>query len=193
MIITCPRCFTFDDVSSRRLPGRMLEYTCSADHGGAGEHVWLGSLDQATSAFDTDEGVTRDLLQPMLTCVRPGDPFVEYGIVEYRLREGYPEIFISHIRDRGHVMLSRGSQATASSVRFASALSQLARGSELLTVYGPGTGAWSHDERISYWARPPKPTGPYLSWAQFCADQGRPAEWTPADRRPFTGSDREPT
>ncbi|MHA6785707.1 hypothetical protein ACVGOW_32625 [Pseudonocardia saturnea] len=88
-----------------------------SNHGGAGEHVWLGSLDRATRVFDTDDGVTQDLLQPMLTCVRPGEPLVEYGVVEYRLREGYPDPFISHVRDRGHVMLSRGSQASASSVR----------------------------------------------------------------------------
>jgi hypothetical protein len=163
VIITCPRCFTFEDVSSRRLPGQMLEYICSIDHDGTGEHVWLGSFADATRSFDMDSGITRELLQPLLSCVRPGEPFVEYGIVEYRLREAYPDLFISHVRDRGHVMLARGNQATASSVRFAAALSQLTRGGELLMVYGPGTGAWRHDERISYWARPPKPHGPHAS------------------------------
>lgn len=59
---------------------------------------------------------------------------------------------------------TRGSQATASSVRFASASSRLGRRGELLTVYGPGAGAWSHEERISYWARPPKADRSVPEW-----------------------------
>ena len=187
MIVTCPRCFTDYDVTvSRRLPDKMLEYMCSGSHDGAGEHVWLGSVTDATQSFDAEDGVTDELLDPLLGCVHAGEPFVEYGVVEYRLRLAHPDLFVAHVRDRGHVMLGpRKGQATASSVRFATALSRLSRSGELLTVYGPGTGAWRHDERISYWARPPQPTGAHLTWVAFCATLGRSSEWTDEDRAPF--------
>lgn len=185
MILTCPRCFTADDVSHRRLPGRLVEYTCSDTHDGGGEHIWITSLAAATRSFDVEEGVTDDLLEPLLGCVHAGEPFVEYGVVEYRLRLTHPDLFISHVRDHGHVMFGRrDGQATASSVRFATALSRLARSGELVTVYGPGTGGWRHDDRISYWARPPGPTGSQLTWTTFCATLGRSPEWTDEDRAP---------
>ncbi|MGD9530441.1 MAG: hypothetical protein AB7I38_19320 [Dehalococcoidia bacterium] len=181
MIVTCPRRFSADDVTYRRLPDRMVEYVCSGQHDDDRDHSWLGAQSAARWPLEADDGVTDELLDPLRACVHPGEPFAEYGVVEYRFRCARPDLFIAHIRERGHVMLAP-SQATASSVRFAVALGRLARVGELLSEYGRATGAWSYNTQITYWARPPKPSRPHLTWAAFCESSGRSAEWTEEDR-----------
>jgi hypothetical protein len=217
MIVTCPRCFSFDDVRPpRRFPDGRIEYTCTADHDGAGQHVWSVAAAVAeapvappsaatrrsgvrvseartstpraprTPRVNPEDGAVEELVAPMLACVKPGEPFVEYGVVEYRFREQWPELFVAHVRERGHLMLgARRGQASASTARFGKALSRLASLGELEMVKGPGTGAWRHDQSITYWARPPRPSGPLLTWSMFCAATGRSQEWTDEDRSPF--------
>ncbi|MBN9099962.1 MULTISPECIES: hypothetical protein [unclassified Pseudonocardia] len=204
MIITCPRCFSFDDVRPpRRRPDGAVEYTCTGEHDGAGTHTWsvappevpsgrVAPTARATGArapaaprpgVGSEAAATDELLEPLLACVNAGEPFVEYGVVEYRFRLARPDLFVAHVRERGHVLLgARRGQASASTARFGSALRRLESAGELVMVKGPGTGAWRHNPSIGYWARPPRPTGPLLTWSMFCATQGRSAEWTDADR-----------
>lgn len=184
MFVTCPRCFTADDVSYQRLPDKMVQYACCGAHDGAGEHLWTASRNAATWTPDGNDGVTDELLDPLARCVLPDEPFVEYGVVEYRFRLEYPDLFAAHVRDRGHVMIAPG-QATASSVRFAATLGRLARSGELVSVYGPATGAWSYNSEVTYWARPPATPGAHLSWVDYCARIGRSAAWTEEDRTSF--------
>ncbi|GAA4682339.1 hypothetical protein GCM10023215_15400 [Pseudonocardia yuanmonensis] len=165
----------------------MVEYTCSGAHEGAGEHTWLVSQVRAGWTAETEDGVTDELLGPLLDCVLPGEPYVEFGIVEFRLRESRPDLFRAHVADRGHVMLAPGI-ATASSVRFGTALGRLARSGDLLSRYGAATGAWKYNGQVSYWARPPAPSGS-LSWAEHCEHLGRSPEWTDDDRAAARGSD----
>jgi hypothetical protein len=210
LIVTCPRCFSFDDVRPpRRLPDGRTEYTCTGDHEGAGPHVWTvapavvdapvgrtaaerksgARRPSAARARTTEDAAIEELLEPLLACVHPGEPFVEYGVVEYRFRLARPELFVAHVRERGHLMLgTRRGLVSASTARFAKALSRLERSGELVSVKGPGTGAWRHDQAIGYWARPPRPSGPLLTWSMFCATQGRAAEWTDDDRALFDAS-----
>lgn len=211
MIVTCPRCFSFDDVMPpRRLPDGGVEYTCTGDHDGAGTHKWsiapaavevpAGRASSARKAGgraaaaprtsrNADDLAIDELVEPLLACVKAGEPFVEYGVVEYRFRLARPELFVAHVRERGHLMLgTRRGLTSASTTRFAKALGRLEKSGELVTVKGPGTGAWRHDQAIGYWARPPRPTGPLLTWSMFCATQGRSAEWTEDDRALFETS-----
>ena len=208
MIVTCPRCFSYDDVlSPRRMPDGSIEYTCTGEHDGAGTHKWsvapavvaapAGRASTAPrvgarttgaprSSQNTEAAATDELLEPLLACVNAGEPFVEYGVVEYRFRLAHPELFVAHVRERGHLMLgARRGQASASTARFAKALGRLEKSGELVMVKGPGTGAWRHDPTIGYWARPPRPSGPLLTWSMYCATQGRSAEWTDDDRALF--------
>jgi hypothetical protein len=178
VILTCPRCFRSDDVSYERLPDRVVEYTCSDEHDGAGPHRWFASLDDVASHDEAEPGVTDELLDPLSACISDDDPWLEYGIVEYRFRERFPELFAAHVRDRGHRMF--GDRVTASAVRFASALGRLAERGELVKKYRPATGAWAPQD-VTYWARPPAPAG-HLTWAEWCEREGRSAEWTDADR-----------
>ena len=71
-----------------------------------GSHSWINSVSElATPDELAAEGMTGELLGPVSACVDPDEPFVEYGIVEYRLRQRYPDLFLAHVRDRGHVIL----------------------------------------------------------------------------------------
>jgi hypothetical protein len=181
VIVTCPVCFTADDVSYQRLPDKQVAYFCAGRHPDGRPHEWIRDADAASSGWAAAEGVTDELLEPFLKCVEPDDGLLEYGIVEYRFRQRYPELFRAHLADRGHVMLAP-QRVTASSVRFGMALSRLARLGDLSYEYGPATGAWSYNSRISYWSRPPATGRPRISWAEFCASIGRSPEWTDEDR-----------
>lgn len=160
-------------------------YVCSADHGGEGVHTWLRSQQPGAQALAA-EGVTGELLEPMLACVVPDEPFAEYGVVEYRFRERYPALFRAHVRDRGHVLMDTP-LVTASAVRFGFALSRLARPGELVRRFGPATGAWAYNGEMSYWAVPPAPQGQPMTWAAYCARVGRSAQWTDEDRAACLG------
>ena len=172
MIVTCPRCFSADDVT--------YQYRC-VNTSAHPEHLWLATLRSVTFADDSPDGVTDELLDPLSHCVVDGEPFMEYGVVEHRLRARYPELFAAHVAERGHSMFGTR-PATASSVRFGVALGRLERDGKLVSRYGPATGAWSHNERVTYWAkRGPEPDGS-LTWVEYCAQLGRDPEWTEDDR-----------
>ncbi len=185
MIVTCEKCFSADDVSLAPLPDRMVLYTCSASHGGDGPHTFLRSRQQLSAPTEEGPGgLTDDLLDPLLSCIESGEPLLEYGIVEYRLRQGYPRLFREHVAERGH-FLTGATVATASSVRFGVALGRLAASGQLVSVYGPATGAWKYNGQVTYWARPPKPVR-RMMWVEYCAEIGRSSEWQDADRQGLT-------
>ncbi|MDP9443750.1 MAG: hypothetical protein M3P83_05130 [Actinomycetota bacterium] len=182
MFLTCEKCFSADDVSWQRLPDRMILYTCSADHDGSGPHTFV--RDRARLHAPAEEGaggVTDDLLDPLLSCIEPGEPLLEYGIVEYRLRDRFPRLFQEHVAERGHV-LTGATVATASGVRFGVALGRLAASGQLVSIYGPATGAWKYNGEVTYWARPPKPSQT-KTWVEYCAEIGRSPDWQDEDRQ----------
>jgi hypothetical protein len=187
VIVTCPACFSADNVAYQRLPDKQVAYFCAGRHPDGKPYSWVGSVTAAEDGWTAAEGVTDELLEPMLSCISPGDDLLEYGIVEYRFRERFPELFRAHVAERGHVMLEPA-RTSASAVRFGMALSRLARTGDLHYEYGPATGAWSYNSRISYWCRPPKRGRRTVSWADFCAEAGRPAEWTDEDRAAASGA-----
>ncbi|ONI86958.1 hypothetical protein ALI144C_09930 [Actinosynnema sp. ALI-1.44] len=180
MIITCPKCFAADDVlPPRRLPDRLLQYRCTNPiHG---NHEWLTTRDAVQAPSDVQEGVTDELLEPLSRCIDADAPFVEYGIVEHRLRTRFPDLFAAHVAEQGHSMF--GPRAyTASSVRFGVALGRLERTGDLVSEYGPATGAWHHNGQVTYWARNPPADRRRTTWAEYCAEIGRSPQWTDQDR-----------
>lgn len=181
MITTCPRCLRADDVSYQRLQGRTAVYTCADDHSGDGAHTWVRAGDEGDLYQDARAGATDELLEPLAACVLPHESFAEYGVIEYRFRQRHPDLFAHHVRELGHVLLGP-KPYTATSVRFGVALSRLARSGDLVSRYGPATGAWSDNGQITYWAAPPASPGEPLTWETFCAETGRSPEWTDDDR-----------
>ncbi len=185
MILTCEKCFSADDVTWQPLPDRMVLYTCAASHDGGGPHTFVRSRSRLHAPEEESlGGVTDDLLDPLLSCIEPGEPMLEYGIVEYRLRQRFPRLFQEHVAERGHV-LTGATLATASSVRFGVALGRLAASGDLVSVYGPATGAWKYNGEVTYWARPPKP--PHAkSCVEYCQEIGRDPQWQDEDRAGLT-------
>lgn len=104
MIITCPKCFSADDVQPpRRFPDHLLQYRCTNETA-HGSHEWLTNREAVQPVDEVREGVTDELLEPLSQCVLTGDPFVEYGIVEHRLRTRFPDLFAAHVAEQGHSM-----------------------------------------------------------------------------------------
>ncbi|WP_199443591.1 hypothetical protein [Umezawaea beigongshangensis] len=185
MIITCPKCFSADDVlPPRRLPDGLLQYRC-INRQAHDESEWLTTSKALQPPSEVREGVTDDLLEPLEHCVSPDDPFLEYGIVEHRLRTRFPDLFAAHVAEQGHSMF--GSRAyTASSVRFGVALSRLERTGTLVSQYGPTTGAWRYNGQVTYWTRAVPSIQRRKTWAEYCAEIGRSPEWTDDDRHGLT-------
>lgn len=186
MIVTCPRCFSADDVEWQRLPDKMIAYTCRRAHSAgsgetAGPHTWVGTVDAVSFDADTSQGVTDELMEPLTACVVSGEPFVEYGIVEYRFARAHPDLFAAHIAERGHTML-HPQVATASGVRFGVALGRLAAAGALVSKYGPATGAWGYNGQVTYWSKQPPGAGKDVTWVTFCAERGRSTDWIDEDR-----------
>ena len=71
---------------------------------------------------------------------------------------------------------------TASSVRFGVALGRLERLGELVSEYGPATGAWRHNGQVTYWTRTTPPDRRRMSWTDYCAEIDRSPQWTDEDR-----------
>jgi hypothetical protein len=183
-ILVCPECHYADDVTLERIPGDLVRYTCRGRHGDGHDFIWEMAREQASGGRSGGSGggsgVTADLFEPMLACVIAGEPFVEYGIVEYRLAQRRPELYRAHIAERGHVMLAP-SRVTASNSRFGPTLVRLAARGLLTRIFGKATGAWSYNGRTTYWARPGTPQNRIMTWEQYCRERGRPPEWTAED------------
>lgn len=186
MIITCPCCFSADDVSFTKAPEAGFLYTCRnvRRHDPVGEWRWIADPEDPTSAeWIGADGVTSDLMDPLEQILRrlPAMWF-EYGVLEYELRTGYPELFGRHVADRGHGIIAP-TRATASSSRFAIALVRLERAGIVRERVGPATGAWRYLTTVSHWALEPVTTGaPTMSWEQRATDLGRNPDWTDDDR-----------
>lgn len=132
-------------------PDHLLQYRCTNETA-HGSYEWLTTREAVHPMGEVREGVTDELLEPLSQCVLTGDPFMEYGIVEHRLRTRFPDLFAAHVAEQGHSML--GSRAyTASSVRFGVALGRLERLGDLVSEYGPATGAWRYNGQVTYWGQ----------------------------------------
>jgi hypothetical protein len=185
---TCPIDFRADDVTlPTKLSDGRLQYTCTASHGGAGPHTWTPDTDNwvlspSPSAGGGEHNVTDDLLDPLMKVFTGEDRWLEYGVVEHRLRLLAPAVFIGHVRDASHFMF--GSTETASKNRFSMALTRLANEGKLIRELWPSTGAaWKQTSPISYWSLPPAPPkDKTLTWADYCAELGRSDDWADEDR-----------
>lgn len=125
--------------------------------------------------------VTDDLLDALRACFAPSDPWLEYGVVEQRLRDRAPDVFAKHVLRSGHRMF--GPSTSSASVRIAQALGRLRAAGELHTFPGRSTGAaWS--ATIGYWGTDPaRPHDEVLSWVELRRATGRPADqWCDDDR-----------
>ena len=133
-----------------------------------------------------DDGITdlEALRDELCRCVGAGpghqsdDAFVEYPVVEYRLSilalDLYREVLVLPHATAGPV--PSGKSASWYIARFG--LGQLLTDGRLASTWGPGTGGFVHDTRISYWAKPGTPMDAgRLSWVEFAKRSGLDASF----------------
>lgn len=188
----CPKCFSNAATTWIKAPdGFGYVYTCFASyaHDGEGQVSWVANPLKGGDAPTglTTEGITTNLVDPFLEILRSLPPtWIEYGVIEYQLFLDFPHLFAQHVAERGHVITGQW-QATASSVRFPTALQRLERIGAVSHKFAAATGEWAYDQEVSYWALLPEPESGAtpLTWAQRAIDLGRTPnqKWSDEDRK----------
>jgi hypothetical protein len=121
-----------------------------------------------------------DLYDALRACFRAADDaWLEYGVVEDRLRTQAPDLFADLVAAHGHRMF--GPSAMSTSTRIAHGLARLEKRGELRSQRWASTGpAWS--ETITYWsARDGVPHHRRSTWGQLRQSTGRPLGWCSLD------------
>lgn len=105
--------------------------------------------------------------QTLIDVLVPGDPFVEYGVVEHRFATAAPRLYADLVQRYGHTALAPRRYTV--SALLAGALAGLAADGSVTRTSGPATGRWSYNTQISYWALSPAEDRTPLSWTDFAA------------------------
>lgn len=171
---TCPRCFTSDEVTQQKSIDGLWTFTCDyrTKHEDGVPHVWDDSNEPGSSDGDVRQSLS-PYLGPLRACLLPDEPYVEYGIVEWRFRSIAPRLFADLVAEHGHTRLNPIPSKKSTSAYLAQALGLLAADGELVRVYGTATGTWSYNGQVTYWAVPPGPPATSrLTWKQFAEQSG---------------------
>lgn len=176
----CPLCGDDEDVVAVDLGGGLLEYPCQRTRHDGGAFVWtrvsaqLGAPDRDAregTGLAAELGMYDDLPQ----CLIAGEPWVEYGIVERRYREAWPDAFAKVVERYGHSDRQHKRRYTASAYT-AMILGALRDRGRVVSMGrpGPATGFWSYNSTVHYWALPPgPPTNTMLTYEQWTRAHGR--------------------
>ncbi len=84
-----------------------------------------------------------------------GHRWVEYGVVERAYALAHPREFAILVDRYGHTAVAP-KRYTASAF-LGRALGELSVKGDLAFRYGPATGRWDYNSRISWWCLPPEP------------------------------------
>ena len=178
----CPACLADESIVTEIIGPSLWRYTCTRSckqH--AERYSWLGSTPDAP--FDEELGYNKaeelGLPNDLLTCLERGEPFVEYGVVEYRYAtKANPVVYRQLVDDYGHTAL--GPKQYTASAFIASTLGRMLK--EGLVAYKPGkaTGFWSYNGGISFWSlKPPSESRP-MTFETFATEKGfDPKTWPP--------------
>lgn len=175
----CALCGHDDDVTIMPAPdGNGWQYTCPPGPSHTDARVWTVT---EPAAFVGRDGVTAELglYDDLPSLIAPGEPWLEYGVVEYRYRRLHHDRYGEVIRRYGHRSVEP--KPFTASALIAKALGQLAREGIFALRWGPATGYWSYNGTVSYWSVPPLPADDHtVTWQAFAeATPGLDAsEWT---------------
>jgi hypothetical protein len=155
-------------------PG-LWRYECANVRGHPTRETWIW---QGTATDTVDEEATGGkmgelgLYEDLPRCLVTGEPYVEYGVVEYRYCTLRPNVYAQLIQDYSHTRL--GPKEYTASAFIASALGRLADRGEVLYQEDKATGYWSYNGILSYWALPPGPeeSGARLTYKEFAIGKG---------------------
>ena len=170
----CPLCGHQDDLVEEPSPGPGLRlFTCTG-HSPPYE-ISVPTYDEMEGA----EGLYAEygLDESLLRCVgagaghRPGDGFVEHAVAEYRLSLENPKGYRACLQAWGHTTIEP--RRYTASVYIALRLGALSREERIVYRPGPGTGHFSYNDQVGYWApAPADPGAALLSWAGFAEREG---------------------
>ena len=180
----CPLCVQEQGyLASAHIGDGVWLHTCTntANHG-TKPYSWQESPDDHDDAkyggLAEEWGVYDDLL----ACFTPGEPFIEYGIVEYRYKQRNPGRYALLVNEYGHTAGSPGPSSYTASKFLAGRLGEMFRRGDLLfhDHDGKGTGRWQYNNPASYWALAvAEPSTESLTWAEFATSAGLdPETWT---------------
>ncbi|MFG1928746.1 hypothetical protein [Cryptosporangium sp. NPDC048952] len=170
MILVCPFCTDVDGVERTPLGPGIWSYTCSRsrNHPGSAPYTWEGTTQEAITP-DAIGGLAAELslATDLLACLRPGESWVEYGVVEHRYRLLRPDnyqVLAAHfapsklcLPEFDGLAGSSRQAGYSTSVYIAHTLSRMSRRDEIHLQTGPATGPWKTASTISYWALSPAP------------------------------------
>lgn len=183
--VVCPLCATQDDLDAPTpLPDGAWQFVCHGYHQPS-PYRFETSADAKVAPYP--EGLATELgLWDDLPKVLSGDePWVEYGIVEYRYAEAHPVEYGKLVAQYGHT--ASGPKKFTASAFIAKALGRLASEGILSATFRPATGYWKYNGTISYWADPasgPTSDSDAITWEHFAETTGfNPMDWPPLGYR----------
>ena len=175
----CPICASDEDYSVEVEGPGLWRLTCArarSDHPYSWVTTGQGALDHSG-----EDGVAASLglYDDLLAVISHTDPWLEYGIVEYRYALAVPDTYRHLVDQYGHVAIAP-KRYTASAF-IGAALGKLRRETDLAYKPCTATGRWSYNGQISAWATNPGPADPaILTWAAFAVSSGfDPETWPP--------------
>jgi hypothetical protein len=116
------------------------------------------------------------LYDGLLSGLAPGEPPVEYGVVEYRYGLAHPTEYRYLVDMYGHV--AHGPKRYTASAFIAATLGPMGRAGEVVAYDGPATGRWSYNSSVSYWSLPGAPASPMVTWETWAvAEEIDPETW----------------
>lgn len=173
----CPKCAN-DEVEMVPMGPGLHEFTCNRvkKHRDGEPYVWQGTSEGPLSDTEGQGPVPiNDVREALLSCLKAGEPWLEYGIVEERYMEVAPQDFAILHEEYGHKFLEPKSKGGYTvSGYLARALGDLREFGQVAHMTDDATGPWKHNGKISYWAVPPP--GPLhnnkLTYAEHSMQQG---------------------
>lgn len=178
----CPRCaedeylrLTIDVDGSELL---------SCDNAAHEPYTWKAHVDGPGKPARDGLGEELGLYDDLLELLVPGEPIVEYGIVEHRYACAHPNEYAVLVARYGHRAIEP-SRYTASKF-IARALGILRSEGALYGRFVPATGRWDYLGQVSAWAVPAPHVGDaseVLSWEEFARNDGiEPRTWPATDK-----------
>ena len=129
-----------------------------------------------------DDRTTRAVREGLFDCVEDSDIWLEYGIIEYRFKSRYLDLYGILLHVYGHRKL--GEMRYSLSSYLGKQLGVLASGGAISTRrHSTTTGYWSYLPEVTHAAGiPAPPEDRFLSWHDFATREGLdPDVWTPRD------------
>lgn len=178
----CPLCALQDDLDPPTLlADDVWQFVCRGHHKD-GPSPYAFEVSSKKEVWHESGGLATELglWEDLPAALVPGEPFVEYGVVEYRYAVAHPAEYRMLVDTYGHT--SSGPKRYTASVYIAKTLGALCREGIVSVSSGRGTGYWDYNSRISYWALSGSPAADVepLTWSTVAASLGINArDWPP--------------